>query len=52
MLCLAKDAAYHEESLMSFLELYCHVDAFCHGFLPSWAHPLRAHGQRTRCRPG
>ncbi len=52
MLCIAKHAAYHEESTMSLLELYCHVDAFCHAFLPSWDQQLRAHGQRSRRRSG
>ncbi len=52
MLCIAKHAAYHEESIMSLLELYCHVDAFCHAFLPHWDQQLRAHGQRTRRRSG
>ncbi|MDP9313402.1 MAG: IS982 family transposase, partial [Chloroflexota bacterium] len=37
---------------MSLLELYCHVDAFCHAFLPHWDQQLRAHGQRTRRRSG
>ncbi len=37
---------------MSLLELYCHVDTFCHGFLPHWNQQLRAHGQRTRRRSG
>lgn len=37
---------------MSLLELYCHVDTFCHTFLPQWDHLLRAHSQRTRRRSG
>lgn len=36
MLCIAKHAAHHTESAMSLLELFCHVDAFCEGFLPHW----------------
>jgi hypothetical protein len=36
---------------MSLLELFCHVDTFCHAFLPSWDQQLRTHGQRSRCRP-
>lgn len=37
---------------MSLLELYCHVDAFCHVFMPHWDQQLRAHKQRTRRRAG
>ncbi len=37
---------------MSLLELFCHVDAFCHAFLPQWDRALRAQGQRTRRRSG
>ncbi len=37
---------------MSLLELFCHVDTFCHAFLPHWKQELRAHGQRTRQRTG
>jgi hypothetical protein len=37
---------------MSLLELVCHVDTFCHAFLPAWNQELRAHGQRTRQRDG
>ena len=37
---------------MSLLELYCHVDTFCHTFLPMWQHELHAHGQQRRNRPG
>ena len=37
---------------MSLLELYCHVDTFCHAFLPQWDQQLRQHGQRTRQRSG
>ncbi len=37
---------------MSLLELFCHVDAFCHTFLPDWDRQLRAHGQRSRRRAG
>jgi hypothetical protein len=38
--------------MMSLLELFCHVDTFCHAFLPHWNAELRAHGQRTRQRSG
>ncbi len=37
---------------MSLLELFCHVDAFCHTFLPDWDRQLRVHGQRSRRRSG
>lgn len=37
---------------MSLLELFCHVDTFCHAFLPHWEQVQRNHGQRTRQRPG
>ncbi len=37
---------------MSLLELFCHVDAFCHTFLPHWEQTLRADGQRLRRRSG
>ncbi len=37
---------------MSVLELFCHVDTFCHAFLPHWNQELRAHGQRTHQRTG
>jgi transposase len=37
---------------MSLLELYCHVDTFCHTFLPMWHHELHIHGQQRRNRPG
>jgi hypothetical protein len=52
MLCIAKYAAYHEESVMSLLELFCQVDAFCHTFLPQWDQALRDSRQRTRRRVG
>jgi transposase len=50
MLCIAKHAAIHTESMMSLLELFCHVDAFCSLFLPQWEQALRANGQRARRR--
>jgi len=37
---------------MSFLELFCDVDAFCQAFLPQWEQALRAQGQRVRQRAG
>ncbi len=37
---------------MSLLELFCHVDDFCHDFLPHWEQQVRAHGQRVRHRTG
>jgi len=37
---------------MSLLELFCHVDEFCHLFLPQWEQVLYAQGQRTRRRTG
>lgn len=37
---------------MSLLELFYHVDTFCHAFLPQWDQQLRAHGQRSRHRSG
>ncbi|MDP9314845.1 MAG: IS982 family transposase [Chloroflexota bacterium] len=37
---------------MSLLELFCHVDGFCHTFLPQWDQALRAHGERSRRRAG
>ncbi len=37
---------------MSLLELFCHVDTFCHTFLPRWEQALRAQGQRVRQRAG
>ena len=52
MLFIAKQAAHHTESPMSLLELFCHVDDFCHAFLPQWDQQLRAHGQRVRHRTG
>ena len=46
MLHVAKPKHRSQESTMSLLELYCHVDTFCHTFLPQWDQQLRAHGQR------
>jgi transposase len=37
---------------MSLLELFCHVDTFCHVFLPQWDQVLRAHGHLRRRRAG
>ena len=37
---------------MSLLELFYHVDTFCHSFLPQWDRQLRVHGQRSRQRMG
>ena len=37
---------------MRLLELFCHVDTFCHTFLPRWEQALRAQGQRVRQRAG
>jgi hypothetical protein len=37
---------------MSLLDLFCHVDAFCHTFLPHWAQCLRDDKQRARRRTG
>jgi transposase len=37
---------------MSLLELFCHVDAFCHTFLPHWEQSLRDDKQRARRRTG
>jgi len=36
---------------MRLLELFCHVDPFCHAFLPQWDQALRTQGQRSRRRP-
>ncbi len=51
MLCIAKQAAYHEESIMSLLELFCHVDTFSsklirltHFFNFIATHALQYHG--------
>ena len=37
---------------MSLLELFCHVDDFCHTFLPHWEQALRNDQQRARRRAG
>lgn len=37
---------------MSLLELFCHVDDFCHQFEPSWQRQLVAVGSRRRQRRG
>lgn len=52
MLYVAKQPAYHQESTMSLLELFCHVDDFCHTFLPPWEQALRDDKQRVRRRAG
>jgi hypothetical protein len=37
---------------MNVLELFCHVDAFCHTCVPQWEQELPAQGQRARRRTG
>jgi hypothetical protein len=37
---------------MSLLELFCHVDDFCQGFLGQWEGELLASGARQRRRRG
>ncbi len=37
---------------MSLLELFYHVDSFCHVFLPQWEQAQRDQGQRVRRRSG
>jgi hypothetical protein len=46
MLCMAKHAADHQESAMSLLELFYHVDTFCQTFVPHWERAQRSRGER------
>jgi transposase len=53
MLHVAKrEVTVTRSPVMSLLALFCHVDTFCHAFLPHWNQELRAYGQRTRQRSG
>jgi transposase len=52
MLHVAKPKQPYQESTRSVLELFCHVDAFCHTFLPHWEQALRNDKQRARRRAG
>src|SRR6185436_9536339 len=41
-----------EASLMSLLELFCHVDDFWQSFVPSWERELLDNGLKRRRRTG